>query len=198
MARRQSNRKQSRRNNSNVVTIAQDGDVVGARFDRMVSSMRSQESAIPVLIKGAGAIDSGTEQGLYWGFLNIAASDEFGSLAQQFKLFKIKAIRFEVFHQVASFAQPIVVSTYHTQDAEAAPRVEDVIDGEDSKFLDAGAGKQVFYWNARGTPETDYQSTSALGSYGGLRAFRQTNAVNPGLRQATIVWTAQVVFKGRY
>jgi hypothetical protein len=186
------------RKNNQVVTVARDGDVQGAYFDRMVSNMRLNESAIPVLVKGAAGLDSGTSLGGYYDFGNIAASDEFVDLSKQFKLFKIKAIRFEVFHQVASFAQPIVMSTFHTQDPPSAPNIDAVIDGEDSKFLDAGAGKQVFYWTARGSPETDFQSTTSLVSLGGLRYFREQNAVNPGLRQVTIVWTAQVVFKGRY
>lgn len=160
--------------------------------------MSNNGSAVPILCKGAAQIDSGTEAGFYWGFATIAATDDFQAMARQYRLFKIKAIRFEVFHQLSSFGQPIVMSTYHTQDVEATPAVEDVIDGEDSKFLDAGAGKQVFYWVPRGVPENGYQATTSLVSYGGLRAFRQGSAGVAGQRQATIIFTAQVVFKGRY
>lgn len=185
------------RNNNQIVTVAQDGDVVGARFDRMVSNMRNSESAIPVLVKTAVSIASGNAGGGLFDFGMVANSDEFIDLAKQYRLFKIKAIRFEVFHQVASFAQPILMSTYHDLYGISDLTVANVLDGEDAKYMDAGAGKQTFYWLARGLPENEYQSVGSFTSYGGLRWHRETNAVNPNLIQVSVVITAQVVFKGR-
>jgi len=183
--------------NNQIVTVANDGDVVGARFDRMVFSMRNTESAVPILIKTSIPIASGNAGGGIFDFGNIQSSDEFATMAAQYRLFKVKAIRFEVFHQVASFAQPILMSTFHILSGARDPTVANVVDGEDAKYMDAGAGKQVFYWTARGLPENEYQAVDSFTSFGGLQWARETNAVNPNLIQVTVMITAQVIFKGR-
>ncbi len=196
MPRRRSNQGRRRRND-NIVTVATDGDVVGARFDRMVSNMRSNESATAVLVKGAFGIDSSASPGGgTYDFGNFAAEDDFVSLAQQFETFKVKAMRFEVFHTNPGSTVPIAMSTFHA-DGPFGASLNNVIDGEDSKFLDAGAGKQVFYWNARGTAELAYQSTSSFVSFGGVRYYKELGSTAVGNRLVTVVCTAQIVFRGR-
>lgn len=196
MTRRRGNNRRARRND-NIVTVAQDGDVVGARFDRMVSNMRSNESATAVLVKGGFGITTGANPGGgSYDFGNFAAEDDFVSLAQQFETFKVKAMRFEVFHTNPGSVVPVVMSTFHA-DGPFSASLNNCIDGEDSRFMDAGAGKQVFYWNARGTQELAYQSTSSFTSFGGIRYFRELGSTNPDQRILTVICTAQIVFRGR-
>lgn len=188
----------SRRSNQQIVTVAPDGDVAGARFDKMVASMRSNEAATPVLIKGVFGINStATAAGSLYSVTNLVAEDDFQSLAQQFNTFKVKAMRFEVFHTNPGTIVPIVLSTLHIDGGNVTPLVSQasVVDGEDSKYLDAGAGKQVFYWNARGTLENQFQSTTLYTDFGGLRYFNEATTGNFTI--ARIIVTAQVVFRGR-
>lgn len=198
MTRRRNGRGSRRGNNQQIVTVAQDGDVVGARFDKMVASMRSNEAATPILVKGVfGLSTATTAAGTIYSIGNLTAEDDFVSLAQQFTTFKVKAMRFEVFHTNPVQGAQIAMSTVHLDGGSVTNLVTQasVVDGEDSKYLDAGAGKQVFYWNARGTLENAFQSTTAYTDFGGLRYYIE--ATTGTVPVGRVIVTAQVIFRGR-
>jgi len=185
-------------NRAQVVVTAPDGDVAGAMFNKMVGNMRANESAIPVLVKSSfGLSIQTTPAGNTISFAQIAATDDFVSLAAQFQTFKVKAMRFEVFHINPSASTPTAVSTFHTDGGSFSSLTteQSVVDGEDSKYLEPGSKKQDFYWNARGSLETGFQGVNAYADFGGLRYYIPAGTSN--LDVARIVLTAQVVFRGR-
>lgn len=184
---------------SDIVTVARDGDVMGARFDRMVSNQRSNESAVPILVKGVTGISTAAAGGSgVYTFNEITQEDDFLSLGAQFRLFKIKAMRFEVFHINPSNTVPIVISTFHNDGSLTGVTGQaSTVDGEDSKYLDPGDGKQVFYWNASNATEKLYQDVTSFTSFGGLRWYRETGSTNVDVPLVRIIITAQIVFRGR-
>jgi hypothetical protein len=165
----------------------------------MVSNQRVNESAVSVLVKGVAGISTAAAGGSGLYTMNeIGQEDDFASLAAQFRLFKVKAMRFEVFHVNPSNTVPIVLSTFHTQGSLTGVTGQAAtVDGEDSKYLDPGNGKQVFYWNATNATEKLYQDVSLFESYGGLRWYRESGSSNVDVPLVRIIVTAQVVFRGR-
>lgn len=190
----------ARRNNNQIVTVAQDGDVQGAKFDRMVSNARYNESATMVLVKAVTGVDTAAAAASrVYSFNELAQEDEFIAMASQFQLFKIKAMRFEVFHTYPTNTVPVVMSTFHTDGAQGTNILgqANTVDGPDSKYMDPGAGKQTFYWNGTNSLEKLYQSPSSFTSLGGLRWYAESSGGAAGLPLLRIIVTAQVVFKGR-
>lgn len=200
MVKRNNNRRTRRSGGNQTVTVAVDGDVAGARFDKMVSNMRSNESATPVLIKAVFGIATVTAAGggLY-SFQNLITEDDFASFAAQFTTYKVKAMRFEVYHINPGLVTPIAMSTVHIDGGNVTNLLtqSSVVDGEDSKYMDPGAGKQVFYWNARGSLETEFQGVQNFTDFGGFRYFNEGVSSSAGTAIARVIVTAQVVFRGR-
>jgi hypothetical protein len=189
-----------RRNNNQIVTVAQDGDVQGARFDRMVSNARYNESATMVLVKAVTGVDTAAAAfSRVYSFNELAQEDDFIAMASQFQLFRVKAMRFEVFHTYPSSTVPVVMSTFHTDGTQGTSILgqANTVDGPDSKYMDPGAGKQTFYWNGTNSSEKLYQAVSSFVSYGGLRLYSEASGGAAGLPLIRIIVTAQVVFKGR-
>lgn len=197
MAKR-SGRGRRSRGNRQVVTIAQDGDVQGARFDQMVANMRFNESAVPVLIKSVFGINSSaTGTGSAYGYTQLSAEEDFVSMAREWSLFRIKGMRFEVFHTNPGTIAPVVLSTFHADSGSFTPLLTQgsVVDGPDSRYLDAGAGKQVWYWTGNNSTEKLFQSVDDILDFGGLRYYNE--GTTGSFTIARVIVTAQVVFKGR-
>lgn len=196
---RTNQRRGNRRNN--VMQVRTDGDMQAARFDRVVSHFRTQQSTTTVLCKSSfDIVSSQTGQNVTADTTTVAGTDDFVSMAQQFNTFKIKAIRFEVFYVAAPGGPPIVMSTFHSvYDGSTPPtgivNSAAIVDAPDSQVLIQGGGKQTFYWNALGTEENGFQNVADYSSHGGLRYSVPTTTAN--VLAANIIMTAQVVFRGR-
>lgn len=181
-----------------IVTVAQDGDVAGARFDQMVANNRYSESAVPVLVKAVFGINSTTTgTGTAYGYTQLAAEEDFQSMAREWSLFRVKGMRFEVFHINPGTIVPVVLSTFHADGSTFTPLLTQgsVVDGPDSKYLDAGAGKQVFYWTGNNSSERLFQNVDDIIDFGGLRYYNE--GTTGSFPIARVIVTAQIVFKGR-
>lgn len=187
------------RKGGDIVTVARDGDVMGARFDKMVSNQRYNESATPILVKAVAGVSTAAAAGSGVYTMNeLGQEDDFASMAQQFRLFKVKAMRFEVFHINPSSVVPLVMSTFHSDGSLAGVTGQPAtVDGEDSKYMDPGNGKQVFYWNASSPEEKLYQDPTSFVSFGGLRWYRESGSTAVDVPLVRIIVTAQVIFRGR-
>jgi hypothetical protein len=171
-----------------------------AKLDRVISHFRTQESSTTILCKSAfDVVTTQTASNNVIDTATIVGTDDFTSMAQQFNTFKIKAVRFEVFYVAAPGGPPIYVSTYHSvYDINPPSTVtsrDGIVDAPDSQILIQGGGKQSFYWNALGTIENGFQAVDGYSRLGGLRYYvpiTQANAL-----AATIIMTAEVVFRGR-
>lgn len=195
-------RRNTQRNTSRKVTqVREDGDTQAARIDRIMSSMRAGESSCTVLVKSALSLTSSTTAAtsVVWTYPEIAAADDFVSLAQQFNMFKVKCMRFNFCHVNPTSTAALAASTVHSNVTGALPTTwtseQAVIDGPDSVYLSPGGDPEVLYWNSSGVSETEYQDIATFNNHGGLRVYLpQVSAVN---QTAVVVCSAVVVFRGR-
>jgi hypothetical protein len=184
-----------------VTQMRADGDTQAARIDRLISSMRAGESACTVLVKSALSLTSSTTgaTSVVWTYPEIAAADDFVSLAQQFNMFKVKCMRFNFCHVNPTSTAAIVASTVHSNTSGAIPTTwtseQSVIDGPDSIYLSPGGEQETLYWNGSGVSETEFQDCTSYNNHGGLRVYLpQVSVVN---QTAVVVCSAVVIFKGR-
>lgn len=184
------------------MAVAPQGDTMALRVDKMLASMRSGQSACPVLIKTSLSLVTSTTAGILGSFtyLELAVTDDFASLAQQFNEFKVKCMRFRVCHTNPTNTTPLVFSTVHANVPSALPSTwlneASVVDGPDSKYISPGADPEVFYWNASGVSETEYQDVNTFNNHGGLRYY--VPQVTTSAQAAVVVVEALVVFRGRH
>ncbi len=184
-----------------VMQVREDGDYGAAKIDRAISHFRNQESTATILVKAQYDISAGTSPAGYAiTYTQIAATDDFTSMAGQFNTFKVKAMRFEVFHTNPTGIVPIVVSTLHGDFTADPPTTwvsdQSIVDAPDSQFLEPGSKKQTWYWNARGTAENQFQDVNQFTNFGGLRYNVRAAAATTYL--ASVIMTAEVVFRGRH
>jgi hypothetical protein len=185
-----------------VMQVRADGDRRAARVDRAISSMRASESSTMVLCKSSFRLLTSTTVPLFntWTYSQIALTDDFISLSQQFNEFKVKFMKFEIFHTNPTASANVAISTLHGDFDGGIPSSytseANVIDAPDGKYLSPGSEPLVLYWNATGTPENDYQNVASFSDYGGFRsALDQTTSVQ---LVGTVIATACVVFRGRH
>lgn len=194
------NNNRSRASKRSVTQTRTDGDTQAARIDRLISSMRAGESACTVLIKSALSVAASSTEAtsVVFTYPEIASSDEFVSLAQQFNMFKVKCMRFNFCHVNPSSTAAVVASTVHSNVVGALPTTwtseQATIDGPDSVYLSPGGDQEVLYWNGSGVSETEYQDITTYNNHGGLRIFLPRSSV---AQTAVVVCSAVVVFKGR-
>jgi hypothetical protein len=164
--------------------------------------MRANESACVVLCKTSFVLQGATTAATSydWTYPQVAATDEFVSMAQQFNLFKIRGMKFEIFHTNPTVSNRAAVSTVHASTTGALPStwttLEGVIDAPDSRFIIPGSEKQDLYWNASGSAEQEFQDVNTFTNHGGFRGYVDQTATVVQL--ATVVATAVVVFRGRH
>lgn len=191
-----------RRPKSNkVVQNREDGDAGAAKIDRAISAMRYMESSTVVLCKGIVDLNTTTVvNAATVDFAFVSSTDDFSTMALQFNTFKVKAMKFEVFPTNPVNSTPIAMSTFHAVLPGAAPATwvteAAIVDAPDAKYLMPGADKSCFYWNATGPRENEFQDCNSFSNFGGLRYSVRVGSATASV--ATIVVTAQVVFKGRH
>lgn len=183
-----------------VLQVREDGDYAAARIDRTISGMRSNASSTMIVAKTVSSISVGTTAQSYTiTYTQLTASDDFASMASQYNTFKVKSMRFEVFHVNPSVATPVAVSTVHGEVNGDYPAnyvsEQAIIDAPDAQYLEPGSKKQVFYWNARGTLEKAFQDVNTVTNFGGLRFY-----VAGGTAQTAyqVIASFVVVFRGRH
>jgi len=203
MARKNSNSK--RTNKSRIMNVRIADSATGAdglRVDRMVSSIKDSESQTRILIGDVLDVSTtASEVNGTYGFDQIFASDDFISMIQQYNLFRIRSIKFDISDvnpQIASYNQWGVWHDNYETTIPSYTRAN-VADLPDSRVLSAGTGQTVLYWVAHGTAENQFQAGSTAGSpaqrFGGLK-FYLGNNTGSGIKYSITVH-AVVDFRGR-
>lgn len=150
----------------------------GLHVDRMISDIKQSESQIRLLAGDAVDLGSLTTDTLgTYGFDNVFASDEFVTAIQQYNLFRIRAIKFDIYdinpNQPVFNAWGVWHDNYETT-IPAYTRAN-VTDLPDSRVISGGTGQTTLYWVAHGTAEMQFQAASTAGSpaqrFGGLKFF---------------------------
>lgn len=130
------------------------------------------------------------------GFVELAATDDFVSMAAQYVEFRVRAIKFGVFDVQPGSAPTVNFwSTYHADDTTVATGPEDVTDRPDARSIPPGDGRVNLSWVAHGPLEMAFQSTTAYARLGGLSYNTQTNAAQ-GFVKYQIIAKFIVDFRG--
>jgi hypothetical protein len=198
MARRRNGKRMGKR----VVQVREDGDSMAAKIDRTISGFRMSESTTTIVVKTSFDLVTGTTVvSTTFTFPDLVLTDDFISFAQQYNTFKVKSMRFDVFHTNPASTAPVAVSTLHCNFSGQPPTTwlneSAVVDGPDSMYIEAGSKKQTFYWNAKGTAELEYQDVNTFNNHGGLRCLLR--ATTPaGVTAGIVVVSAVITFRGRH
>jgi len=203
MARRRNN---NRRNGKNKIMDVRIADSAagpdGLRIDRMVTSIKDSESQTRILVGDVIDIASATTDtnGTY-GFDQIFGTDDFTNMIQQFNLFRVRSIKFEIFDINSTVAVYNNWGIWHDNYETSVPAYTraNIADLPDSRVLSSGTGQTTLYWMAHGTAEQQFQAGSAAGSqaqrFGGLKYF--VSGTTPAVTKYTVQVHAVVDFRGR-
>lgn len=202
---RNSNSKRS--NNRNRITNVRITDPSAGedqlRIDRQMSAVKTSESQTRLLIGDIVDVPTATtDLNGTFGFDNIFGSDEFLSMVQQYNLFRIKSIKFDIFDVNPNAPVNNQWGVWHDNYESAAPAYTrfNVADLPDSRVLSAGVGQTTLYWSAHGSAENQFQASYSTGSpsqkFGGLKYFVSASP-NPGASKYMIQVHTIVDFRGR-
>lgn len=153
----------------------------GLRVDRMISAVKDSESQMRVLIGASYDFSPPTTADALGtiGFDEIFSTDDFGSILVQWNLFRVTAIKFDIYDVNPSYPVNNTWGIWHDNYESSVPAYSraNVVDLPDSRVISGGAGQTTLYWVAHGTKEMGFQATSSQGStaqrFGGLKYFVQ-------------------------
>lgn len=174
----------------------------GLKVDRMISAIQTSESQIRIVVGDNNDFSTATASQIgTYEFGNILASDDFVSMAQQFELFRVVAIKFDIADIGTGVNVANVWSTFHDDYNTVPPFTRpNVADGPDARVISAGTGQTTLYWVAHGDTEMSFQSDGTVGTtpsrFGGLRFFIGADPSGPRLKYSIAVH-AVVDFRGR-
>jgi len=204
MPRRNRGTRSNKNRVSNVRIVDSLSGTDGARVDRIIGSMQNNHSQIRIICGDYATVAtsaSATQFGIYSG-VNVRATDDFISMAQQFETYRVTAIRFEVYDINPALPVFSSFSTQHDVVPSGAsfgtPTIQSVLDAPDAQLPPAGGAKAVLNWMAKGAEENDFQSTTTGGTpsdFGGIRYF--VGSPGSAASKYQIVIKAIVDFRGR-
>lgn len=176
----------------------------GLHVDRMISSIKASESQTRILIGDSLDLNTiaSSETSSSYGFDQLFVTDDFASMAQQFNLFRVAAMKFEIFDLNPSVPVFNTFGIFHDNYETGVPAYTraNITDLPDSRVISAGTGQTTLYWVAHGPAETQFQqASSVIGSiaqrYGGLKYY-----VGPFVSANTkysVIVHAVIDFRGR-
>lgn len=173
----------------------------GSRVDRQISALKTSESQTRVLI--GAVLDVGiptADTSAVYGFDSIFATDDFASLIQQYNLFRVKSIKFDIYDVNPNVPTYNTWGVWHDNYEGPVPNYtrENIADLPDSRVVSPGTGQTTLYWNAHGFAENQFQAAGSAGSpaqrFGGLRYFISGGAA---VNKYIVHVHAVVDFRGR-
>lgn len=196
----------SRRSKDKILNVRVADSAAGAdglRVDRMISAIKDSESQMRIMV--GDIIDLGIPSSAdtlsSYGFDQIVACDDFVSMAQQFNLFRITAIKFDVYDNNPSVAAYNGWGVWHENynSSSLAYTRANIADLPDSRVISGGTGQTTLYWLAHGTAENQFQNAfagnSTLNRFGGLKYFIGNGGT--AVNKYTVQVHAVVDFRGR-
>lgn len=175
----------------------------GLHVDRMISALKESESQCRILIGSTLDFSTPTTADAVgaFGFDEIFASDDFVTMIQQWNLFRISAIKFDIYDINPNLVAFNTWGIWHDNYEAAFPTYtrQNMADLPDSRVISGGTGQTTLYWVPHGPSENRFQAASTAGApvqkFGGLRFFVGQNSVNSP--KYTCVVHAVVDFRGR-
>jgi len=174
-----------------------------SKVERQLTSLQNSGEIITISSTDSTGVDA---QAVIVGgsisWTSISLNDEFISFAQQYKTFRIKAIRFDVYDINPAVVVNGVFSTWHdvfTATTVPAFTFNNTLDSADSQYVAPGTGKVSFVWVARTPLERSFQATAPgtnpFPDFGGLRY--NLLAASGSATKYRVISKAVVQFRGR-
>jgi hypothetical protein len=202
MARRRNGK--AKNSVTNVRVLDEYAGTDGARLDRMLTDLQNSQSQTRVEIGFARTLSlaTGPDQNAIYSHFTLRGEDEWTTMSSQWQMYRVRAIRFDIYDINPSAVCFSAWSTFHESSQGVAPSFtfQQVLDGPDAQLPTNGAPKLRFTWFAKGTAEMQFQNVDdgAQDSvdYGGLRW--SIGAGVAGSSKFQVVGKAIVDFRGRY
>lgn len=158
---------------SNVRVVDKDEGTDDIQCQRFLQAYKVSEGQIRVVCGYRGELSQSTTSG--GGIVaagELTATDDFTSFIAQYKEFRVRAIRFDIYDLAPTQNSAINFwSTYHQVGGSVAVGFDDVVDRPDSRAIAPGTGMVSLAWVAHSTPEMTFQSTTSYNSLGGLAYY---------------------------
>lgn len=202
-------RRGKRGNRKNAVTnVRVVDDYAGAnsaKVDRMLAQLQNSQSQTRVEVNSAFDIRTVATGGDVLGtytIKNVRLSDEFDSLSSQWNMFRVRAIRFDIYDVNPNLPLLSAFSTVHETSFTATTATysfQQVVDGPDAQIPTCGGPRARLTWVASGIREMEFQNFDGNADnsqdFGGLR-YAIGNAT-AGLKFSVLV-KAIVDVRGRF
>jgi len=146
-------------------------DIVCQRF---LQAYTTSEGQIRVVLGYRGELSNftaGTPITGTVGFTEAAATDDFTAFITQYREFRIRAIRFDIYDIQPNSPAVNYWSTYHTIAGSVPTDAESVMDRPDARSVAPGDGKVSLAWVAHSVPEMAFQLTTAFNGLGGISYY---------------------------
>jgi len=199
MARRnnQSRRGGNKNAISNVRIVDKDDGTDDIQCQRFLQAYKVSEGQIRVVCGYRGELSQGaTPAGGIVSYGELTGTDDFVSFVGQYKEFRVRAIRFDVYDLATNTSSAINFwSTYHQIGGGVAVGFDDVVDRPDSRAITPGTGFASLAWVAHSIPEMAFQDTANYNALGGLSYYVGGGAT--ATNKYSIVAKFIVDFRGR-
>lgn len=163
------------------------------KVERILAAIKESQSTTRVQLKdsffaspAAGPIIN------KYSYTNIASTDDYSSLAQQFTKFRVVCFKFDVYDFNPGLPSLGIFGTYHG--AANPGSLGEITDVADSSVVPPGTGMRSYYWYPSGPLEHSWFDVATPNDFGGLVYYLYGG--NPGSKYEVIV-SAVVDFRAR-
>jgi hypothetical protein len=175
----------------------------GLRVDRQIAAIKDSESQTRVLVGDVFdlGIPTTADTSSSWSFDSLLNTDDFASLAQQYNLFKVVSIKFDIYDTNPNVSAYNAWGIWHDnyEGSALAYTRANIGDLPDSRVISGGTGQTTLYWVAHGVVENQFQGTTTTGSavqkFGGLKYY--VGLAGTAAPKYTVQVHAVVDFRGR-
>lgn len=170
MARRgNNNNKRTGKRVQNVRVLDRDEAPDSLKVSSILSSMTASNSQCRVICGYSGTLSPQASSGGTVSLPELQSTDDWTSLTEQFREYRVRAIQFRIFDvQPGSAANVNFWATFHQVTGFPDVSAASVVDRPDARSIPPGTGYTELVWLAHGQPEMEFQSTTASNNFGGL------------------------------
>jgi len=175
----------------------------GLKVDRQIAAVKTSESQTRVVVGDVFdvGIPTTADTSSSYTFDSLLATDDFQSLIQQYNLFRVVAIKFDIYDTNPNVSAYNSWGVWHDNYEGSAPAFTraNIADLPDSRVLSGGTGQTTLYWTAHGVLENQFNATTTTGSplqkFGGLKYY--VGLGGTAAAKYTVQVHAVVDFRGR-
>jgi len=158
----------------NVRVVDKDEGTDDIMCQRFIQAYTTSEGQIRVVLGYRGELSNYTAGAPITGtvgFTEASNTDDFASFITQYREFRIRAIRYDIYDIQPNASAVNYWSTYHTVSGSVATDAESVMDRPDARSISPGDGKTTLAWVAHSIPEMAFQNVSSFNGLGGLSYY---------------------------